>query len=136
MKLVVINFGFRKNDYMYYVGFSRVIYIENLYIIYLNEKKISLFLVVLEEMNRFRIEEKLNVCIDNLVVYGFCIIVLILFNLRLFYKYKEDLEKDLNFMLLDVLVIFEIRFVEIDEEEILLLLGYIMYRFDFLKYGI
>lgn len=136
MKLVVINFGFRKNDYMYYVGFSRVIYIENLYIIYLNEKKMSLFLVVLEEMNRFRIEEKLNVCIDNLVVYGFCIIVLILFNLRLFYKYKEDLEKDLNFMLLDVLVIFEIRFVEIDEEEILLLLGYIMYRFDFLKYGI
>lgn len=95
-----------------------------------------LFLVVLEEMNRFRIEEKLNVCIDNLVVYGFCIIVLILFNIRLFYKYKEDLEKDLNFMLLDVLVIFEIRFVEIDEEEILLLLGYIMYRFDFLKYGI
>lgn len=136
MKLVVINFGFRKNDYMYYVGFSRVIYIENLYIIYLNEKKMSLFLVVLEEMNRFRIEEKLNVCIDNLVVYGFCIIVLILFNIRLFYKYKEDLEKDLNFMLLDVLVIFEIRFVEIDEEEILLLLGYIMYRFDFLKYGI
>lgn len=136
MKLVVINFGFRKNDYMYYVGFSRVIYIENLYIIYLNEKKMLLFLVVLEEMNRFRIEEKLNVCIDNLVVYGFCIIVLILFNIRLFYKYKEDLEKDLNFMLLDVLVIFEIRFVEIDEEEILLLLGYIMYRFDFLKYGI
>lgn len=136
MKSVVINFGFRKNDYMYYVGFSRVIYIENLYIIYLNEKKMSLFLVVLEEMNRFRIEEKLNVCIDNLVVYGFCIIVLILFNIRLFYKYKEDLEKDLNFMLLDVLVIFEIRFVEIDEEEILLLLGYIMYRFDFLKYGI
>lgn len=126
MKLVVINFGFRKNDYMYYVGFSRVIYIENLYIIYLNEKKMLLFLVVLEEMNRFRIEEKLNVCIDNLVVYGFCIIVLILFNIRLFYKYKEDLEKDLNFMLLDVLVIFEIRFVEIDEEEILLLLGYIM----------
>lgn len=136
MKSVVINFGFRKNDYMYYVGFSRVIYIENLYIIYLNEKKMLLFLVVLEEMNRFRIEEKLNVCIDNLVVYGFCIIVLILFNIRLFYKYKEDLEKDLNFMLLDVLVIFEIRFVEIDEEEILLLLGYIMYRFDFLKYGI
>lgn len=136
MKLVVINFGFRKNDYMYYVGFSRVIYIENLYIIYLNEKKMLLFFVVLEEMNRFRIEEKLNVCIDNLVVYGFCIIVLILFNIRLFYKYKEDLEKDLNFMLLDVLVIFEIRFVEIDEEEILLLLGYIMYRFDFLKYGI
>lgn len=108
MKLVVINFGFRKNDYMYYVGFSRVIYIENLYIIYLNEKKMLLFLVVLEEMNRFRIEEKLNVCIDKLVVDGFCIIVLILFNIRLFYKYKEDLEKDLNFMLLDVLVIFEI----------------------------
>lgn len=57
MKSAVINFGTRKNDHMHYVGLSRVTHIENLHITYLNEKKISLSPVVLEEMNRLRTEE-------------------------------------------------------------------------------
>lgn len=81
MKSAVINFGTRKNDHMHYVGLSRVTHIENLHITYLNEKKMSLSPVVLEEMNRLRTEEKLNVCIDNLAEYGPCTTVLTSFNI-------------------------------------------------------
>lgn len=108
MKSAVINFGSRKNDHMHYVGLSRVTHIENLHITYLNEKKMSLSPVVLEEMNRLRTEEKLNVCIDNLAAYGPCTTVLTSFNIRSIHKHKEDLEKDLNLMSSDVLAISEI----------------------------
>lgn len=72
------------------------------------KKKMSLSPVVLEEMNRLRTEEKLNVCIDNLAAYGPCTTVLTSFNIRSLHKHKEDLEKDLNRMSSDVLAISEI----------------------------
>lgn len=60
------------------------------------------------------------------------IIVFFFFNIRLFYKYIDDLKKDFNFFILDVLVLLEICFVELDRDECFLLLGYILYRFDYL----
>lgn len=120
---------------MHYVGLSRVTLIENLHITYLNEKKMSLSPVVLEEMNRLRTEEKLNVCIDNLAAYDPYTTVLASFNIRSLHKHKEDLEKDLNLMSSDVLAIFETRLVETDEEETLSLPGYTMHRFDSQKHG-
>lgn len=69
------------------------------------KKKMSLSPVVLEEMNRLRTEEKLNVCIDNLAADGPCTTVLTSFNIRSLHKHKEDLEKDLNLMSSDVLAL-------------------------------
>lgn len=60
------------------------------------------------------------------------IIVFFFFNIRLFYKYIDDLKKDFNFFILDVLVLLEICFIELDRDESFLLLGYILYRFDYL----
>lgn len=50
----MLDLGKRKLDYIYYVGLSRVIYIRNLYIFSLNESKIKVFILVLEEMDRLR----------------------------------------------------------------------------------
>lgn len=43
---VVVYLGIRKNEYMYYVGFSRVVCLKNLYILYLNENKIFVLMYV------------------------------------------------------------------------------------------
>lgn len=51
MNSVVLYFGSRKNDYIYYVGLSRIKNLFNFFIKELNFKKISICLDVWEEMN-------------------------------------------------------------------------------------
>lgn len=47
----VIHCGTRKMDHIHYVALSRITNMDKLHILYLNEKKISVSIAVLEEMN-------------------------------------------------------------------------------------
>ena len=63
-----VHFGTRKFDHMHYVGLSRVTCLKQLKILNLNENKISVSQLVLEEMKRLREKCKFQVCIKSSLV--------------------------------------------------------------------
>lgn len=59
------------------------------------------------------------------------VIKVVFYNVRLFYRYMVDFKKDFVLLLVDILVVLEIRFGEVDEIDMYFLIGFIIYRFDY-----
>lgn len=59
------------------------------------------------------------------------VIKVVFYNVRLFYCYMVDFKKDFILLLVDILVVLEIRFGEVDEIDMYFLIGFIIYCFDY-----
>lgn len=66
MNQAVLHFGNRKTDHMHYVGLSRIRRLDDVYILDLNEKTISISMQVVQEMNRMRTHSLLHSCVPIL----------------------------------------------------------------------
>lgn len=86
MNKVVFYFGNWKIEYMYYVGLSCIRKLDDVYILELNEKKIIVFMYVIEEMDRLRVDFMLYFCVLILKDI-FEDIKIVYYNIRFFYMY-------------------------------------------------
>lgn len=106
---------------MYYVGLSCVICLENLYILYLNEKKIVVLIVVINEMRRFREECKFQFCVENLFNDYLIVLIVFFFNIWFFYCYIYDLRKDFLVFVFDIIFVLEFCLMVSDDYEFVFL---------------
>lgn len=128
---IVVNFEIKRFIfYIYYVGFSRVIVIEGLYIINLCEDKIFVSLVVEKEMLRFRGEGKFDFCFFFIYIVLELFIKLFFLNVCLLYKYINDVFVDRNYLSIDICVFLEIRFNGFDSDIVYKIGEYILFRND------
>lgn len=107
-----------------------MIVIEGLYIINLCEDKIFVSLVVEKEMLRFRGEGKFDFCFFFIYIVLESFIKLFFLNVRLLYKYINDVFVDRNYLSIDICVFSEIRFNGFDSDIVYKIGEYILFRND------
>lgn len=126
---VVVDLGTRKQEHMHYVALSRVRKLQNLFILSLNEQKITVSSNVVSEMQRLRENAVLRICLpilkniasDLKIIYQNC---------RSLHLHIKDVCADKNLTLGNIIAFSESRLVNRDKNEHYLLPGFHMYRFD------
>lgn len=126
---VVVDLGTRKQEHMHYVALSRVRKLQNLFILSLNEQKITVSSNVVSEMQRLRENAVLRICLpilkniasDLKIIYQNC---------RSLHLHIKDVCADKNLTLGNIIAFSESRLVNRDKNEDYLLPGFHMYRFD------
>lgn len=92
----VIHCGTRKMDHIHYVALCRITNMDKLHILYLNEKKISVSIAVLEEMNRLRNDDKVSLCYEYFKDHVNAAAKILFLNIRSLRRHFSDLEQDFN----------------------------------------
>ena len=127
----ILHCGKRKMDHIHYVGLSRITSMDKLHILDLNETKISVSVAVLEEMNRLRNQAKISLSYEHFDYHVAASVRIVFHNIRSLHRHFEDLEKDFNLLLANIIVVCETRLTEYDQNEIYALTNFILHRFDF-----
>lgn len=131
MQNAVIHFGNRKIDHIHYVGLSRVTHIRNLHILSLNESKIKVSTLVLEEMDRLRSKSQISLSLESFDVLPLSVTKVVFYNVRSLHRHMVDLKKDFTLLSADILAVSETRLGEADEIDMYSLTGFTTYRFDY-----
>lgn len=134
MSKAVMHFGNRKTDHMHYVGLSRIRRLDDVYILELNEKKISVYMHVVQEMKRLRTNCLLHSCVpilsdireDLKIVYH---------NSRSLHLHFPEFARETNIHASDIIAISESRLKETDKNDDYEIQGFNMHRFDDLNVG-
>ena len=114
---------------MHYVGLSRVKIMENIHILKLNEKKISVSRDETQEMSRLRSDAVLNSCVPILknIPENF---KLVFYNSRSLHLHIKDLVLESNLLQSDIIVIGESRLKDSDRNSEYEIEGFRIYSFD------
>ena len=112
----VLHFGSRKNDHIHYVGLSRIKNLANLYIMELNEKKISICSDVKDEMNRLKSTSQLQLMLPDLCNITNDCTLICFHNCRSLKKHLNDLKNDIYLKHMDILALCETRVFCADSE--------------------
>jgi hypothetical protein len=129
MNRAVLHFGKRKQEHMHYVGLSRIKRLDDVYILELNENKITISKDVIQEMNRLRAHSLLHSCVpilsditdDLKIVYH---------NSRSLHLHFKELACELNVQASDIIAVSESRLNETDSSNDYQIQGFNMHRFD------
>ena len=128
---IVVNFNTRRAiPHIHYVGLSRVMTIEGLYITDLCEEKIAVNPHVAKEMELLRNERKLELSVTpiyktNQVSFKLCYL-----NARSLHKHIDDIRHDLNFTNTDINIFSETRFINSDNDIMYDIDGYNLFKND------
>lgn len=131
-----VHFGTRKFDHMHYVGLSRVTCLKQLKILNLNENKISVSQLVLEEMKRLREKFKFQVCIKSSLDCQSNEFSFVFFNIRSLHRHFIDLKGDESILSSDVIFISETRLIPNDCDSDFQLRVFELHQSDFPVHGI
>ena len=136
---IVVNLNTRRAiPHIHYVALSRVTAIEGLYITDLCECKISVDPRVFKEMELLRNECKLDFCFRPLYMLEktdllsdmLCYVKICYLNARSLHKHIDDVRKDTNYLLADILIFTETRFSPHDPDEKYVIDDYELFRND------
>jgi hypothetical protein len=109
--------GTRKLAQSHYTAFSRVTKIEHLYILQLNEEKIAVYDSVKAEMERLRMEKKLQLCYTPVYNMPSTSYRIVYHNTRSLHAHIEDIKSNLNYTSADVICFAESQLIHSDENE-------------------
>ena len=108
---IVVNLNTRRAiPHIHYVALSRVTTVEGLYITDFCESKISVDPKVVKEMQLLRNEYKLDLCFAPLYMLENTDLKICYLNARSLHKHIDDVRKDINYLLGDILIFTETRF--------------------------
>jgi hypothetical protein len=110
----VVHMGTNQLAHSHYTAFSRVTNLKDLFILYLNEKKICVYSSTKHEMNRLRSKTKINLCYTP--VYDMCPekTRVIFHNVRSLHKHFQDVASNINYLSADIICFAETRLIEVD----------------------
>ena len=109
LKEAVLHFGKKKIDHIHYVGLSRVTQLSNVYIMELNEDKISVCADTDMEMSRLRTHMKIKNCIPDLSQYGESLRTVCFQNCRTLRKHIQNIKNERNLLAADVIGFVETK---------------------------
>ena len=128
---IVVNLNTRRAiPHIHYVALSRVTTVEGLYITDFCESKISVDPKVVKEMQLLRNEYKLDLCFALLYMLENTDLKICYLNARSLHKHIDDVRKDINYLLGDILIFTETRFSSHDLNEMYAIEGYELFRND------
>lgn len=133
MNKAVLHFGKRKKEHMHYVGLSRVRKLEDVFLLELNENKISVSKSVGDEMDRLYSEATLHSCLPLLQNLNEDF-KLLYHNCRSLHLHINDMKLEKNLISADIIAISESRLKPSDDAECYELQGFSTYRYDDEKY--
>lgn len=133
MNKAVLHFGKRKQEHMHYVGLSRVRKLEDVFLLELNESKISVSKSVADEMDRLYSEATLHSCLPLLQNLNEDL-KLLYHNCRSLHLHINDMKLEKNLISADIIAIAESRLKPSDDATCYELQGYSTFRFDDEKY--
>ena len=128
---IVVNFETRRAiPHIHYVGLSRVTTLEGLHITDLCEDKIAVSPDVQKEMNRLRMEGKLDLCISPVYSADQTAINICFLNARSLNKHINDVRADSNYLSTDISIFCETRFRHADCDTMYGIGHYTLFRND------
>lgn len=128
---IVVNFNTRRAiPHIHYVGLSRVITIEGLFITDLCEEKIAVNPAVAAEMELLRKECALKLSVTPIYKTDQVSFKLCYLNTRSLHKHIDDVRCDLNFTSTDINILSETRFLRSDSDIMYEIDGYTLFRND------
>lgn len=129
MNKAVLHFGNRKTEHMHYGGLSRIRKLDDVHILELNEKKITVSMHVIEEMDRLRADSMLHSCVPILKDISEDIKI-VYHNTRSLHLHIQELVHEKNMHASDIIAISESRLKDTDRNEDYELPGFHIHRFD------
>ncbi|XP_069108223.1 uncharacterized protein [Argopecten irradians] len=129
-KVVVDMTSVRKQPHMHYVALSRVRNLSDLFILNLNEEKISVDYSVTEEMQRLRSQATLNLCYIPPYTLSPQKLKVAFLNVRSLMLHHKDIKGDYNIIGADVLAFAETKLKPNISDESLILDGFHIKRND------
>ena len=130
LEKVVVHLGTRKQHHTHYVAMSRVTKKSGLAILHLNEHKISVDPLVVEEMARLRNTAKMTLSYTPMYDLPIGLTKIAFQNARSFHKHYTDVRTDHNLIASDILAIAESRLSAVDSDANYHIEGFYMYRND------
>ena len=128
---IVVNLNKRRAiPHIHYVALNRVTTVEGLYITDFCESEISVDPKVVKEMQLLRNEYKLDLCFAPLYMLENTDLKICYLNARSLHKHIDDVRKDINYLLGDILIFTETRFSSHDLNEMYAIEGYELFRND------